>query len=479
MLCFEGLLGSRKRAREDEIKLPVSPGKVPVFVMLQLDWISDDGQSLRYKDDLLRQVKGLKSAGIKGVMADVWWGVCEPKPNSYRFGAALELCNMLKEVGMQLQAVMSFHQCGGNVGDTVSFPIPAWALEAAKTYDLLYKSRTGTVSLDCLSLSADQMQIFPSAGPEGKRTALHCYRDYVAAFAQAVGGHMGSTICELQVGMGPCGELRYPSYLMSAGWNFPGVGIVMAHDAGMLRMLQAETNLREPPTGLPTDQNAGPEATPLFQMAKPGEASTSGFRSAPGKTFLEWYSRVLINHGRMVLEAAIVGLSMAKCAPSLEALTMSVKVSGLHWHVCHPSRATEACAGYNCCSSESANAYAEIAKMLATTARMAGRPVLFNFTCMEMSNNSNGGMPHALSAPEDLIAQVRRACIDYSVPLAGENALEFDPSNSQWAFDQIEKQIRNFAPGYDRMHGITLLRLGETFVKPESLQMLARFVTRN
>eukprot|EP00438_Fugacium_kawagutii_P023692 Skav218412 [mRNA] locus=scaffold1349:198127:200497:+ [translate_table: standard] len=31
------------------VKLPVQPGKVPIYVMLQLDWLSDDGQSLRHK----------------------------------------------------------------------------------------------------------------------------------------------------------------------------------------------------------------------------------------------------------------------------------------------------------------------------------------------------------------------------------------------------------------------------------------------
>ncbi|CAK9033982.1 unnamed protein product [Durusdinium trenchii] len=51
------------------VKLPVSPGKVPIYVMLQLDWLSDDGQSLRYKEQLQRQLSAAKRAGIKGVMA--------------------------------------------------------------------------------------------------------------------------------------------------------------------------------------------------------------------------------------------------------------------------------------------------------------------------------------------------------------------------------------------------------------------------
>jgi hypothetical protein len=32
------------------------------------------------------------------------------------------------------------------------------------------------------------------------------------------------TITEIEVGLGPCGELRYPSYAQTQGWTFPGIG---------------------------------------------------------------------------------------------------------------------------------------------------------------------------------------------------------------------------------------------------------------
>lgn len=32
------------------------------------------------------------------------------------------------------------------------------------------------------------------------------------------------TITEIEVGMGPCGELRYPSYPETQGWKYPGTG---------------------------------------------------------------------------------------------------------------------------------------------------------------------------------------------------------------------------------------------------------------
>lgn len=34
----------------------------------------------------------------------------------------------------------------------------------------------------------------------------------------------GGTISEIEVGLGACGELRYPSYPANHGWKYPGIG---------------------------------------------------------------------------------------------------------------------------------------------------------------------------------------------------------------------------------------------------------------
>lgn len=31
-------------------------------------------------------------------------------------------------------------------------------------------------------------------------------------------------ISEIEIGLGPCGELRYPSYPANHGWKYPGIG---------------------------------------------------------------------------------------------------------------------------------------------------------------------------------------------------------------------------------------------------------------
>ena len=41
-----------------------------------------------------------------------------------------------------------------------------------------------------------------------------------------------------QVGLGPCGELRYPAYQTKTGWNYPNIGSFMCFDAGMRREVE-------------------------------------------------------------------------------------------------------------------------------------------------------------------------------------------------------------------------------------------------
>ena len=91
---------------------------VPVFVMLPLDTVNANG-SLNRKCSMNASLMALKSAGVEGVMVDVWWGLVEKDdPCNYNWSGYRELLDMVSKHGLKLQAVMSFHQCGGNVGDS-------------------------------------------------------------------------------------------------------------------------------------------------------------------------------------------------------------------------------------------------------------------------------------------------------------------------------------------------------------------------
>jgi hypothetical protein len=54
---------------------------------------------------------------------------------------------------------------------------------------------------------------------------LQVYYDFMKSFRQEMKEFFDDeTITEIEVGLGPCGELRYPSYPETQGWVFPGIG---------------------------------------------------------------------------------------------------------------------------------------------------------------------------------------------------------------------------------------------------------------
>lgn len=93
---------------------------VPVYVMMPLDSVNM-GNGLSRRKAMSASLQALKSAGVEGIMMDVWWGLVERDgPGFYNWGGYEELLEMTKKFGLKVQAVMSFHQCGGNVGDSCS-----------------------------------------------------------------------------------------------------------------------------------------------------------------------------------------------------------------------------------------------------------------------------------------------------------------------------------------------------------------------
>lgn len=54
---------------------------------------------------------------------------------------------------------------------------------------------------------------------------LQIYSDYMKSFRENIADFLETgLIIDIEVGLGPAGELRYPSYPESQGWVFPGIG---------------------------------------------------------------------------------------------------------------------------------------------------------------------------------------------------------------------------------------------------------------
>lgn len=54
---------------------------------------------------------------------------------------------------------------------------------------------------------------------------LQVYFDFMRSFRVEFDDFFVSGIfSEIEVGLGPCGELRFPSYPEKHGWRYPGIG---------------------------------------------------------------------------------------------------------------------------------------------------------------------------------------------------------------------------------------------------------------
>ena len=103
----------------------------------------------------------------------------ERAPGEYDFSGYRELLEEVKAAGLKLQAVLSFHACGNNVGDTAEIPLPEWVLEAARGASPPFYSdgRGLEPNLEYVSLWADEAE-----GLLRGRSPLQCYRDFMLAF---------------------------------------------------------------------------------------------------------------------------------------------------------------------------------------------------------------------------------------------------------------------------------------------------------
>eukprot|EP00177_Eucheuma_denticulatum_P004835 GFKZ01008781.1.p1 GENE.GFKZ01008781.1~~GFKZ01008781.1.p1 ORF type:complete len:490 (-),score=46.92 GFKZ01008781.1:167-1636(-) len=435
---------------------------VPVFVMLPLDSAAREPRMDERK--LFEAFDTLKGISVTGVMIDVWWGLCEQTPGLYDFEKYVHLFVACRERQLKVQATMSFHACGGNIGDSVNIPLPSWVVEAGDKYGFWFQDRGGRMNREYISFGADHEPLLDGArGEARKRTPLQAYGSFIRAFVERMREErlMGSTVTELQIGMGPCGELRYPSYPLSV-WQFPGIGEFQCFDRFLLKDLKdtvrekGSENVKE---AYPLSHSHFPSLAGTGSYnSKPWDTEffTRGFRTEAGNFFLQWYSSRMLEHGEDVLKQARSVIPVDD-----DQVTLAVKVSGVHWWKFTSSRAAEATAGY--VSGCGVMAYGDIAKLL-----NVNNSVL-DFTCLEMRTIDQPFLT-ARCGPRQLVTEVFEIAKREGVAVAGENALE----RYDWgAYAQIASAFRICGA---RRYGFTLLRLGEGLMEEKNLRLLQRFV---
>jgi len=396
----------RKRKRMSAGMQRSRAGGVPVRVMLPLNTLDSSGQlSEQMAATLMRRLRMLAAVGVTGVSLDVWHGLCEPSPRHYEFRGVAAVVQLARSLGLTTSAIMSFHACGGGPGDDVDIPLPAWLRDAAIAARAFCESAKGLQCLAALSPGADAVQLHGRTPPE-------ICRDFVAAFAAHMrkcdlfGARSGGVV-EIHMGLGPCGELRWPAYDPPLQWEFPGCGAFMCYDPHCTAFAQ-RCGVTLPDWEICGAPSAPPEKWPLFCKPLVSSVMFAKFRA--------WYCDLLLDHGERLLSAARDGLSMSFLgnAPRGDdggGVMLCAKLAGIHWLHDAPVRAAEITAGY------APGQYDAIADRF----RKVG--VRCIFTCFEKRAIDEPLV--ARSNPEALLREVQEACLRQGVAeVDAENATD-------------------------------------------------------
>ncbi|XP_058195269.1 beta-amylase 2, chloroplastic isoform X2 [Rhododendron vialii] len=427
---------------------------VPVYVMLPLGVISMDCE-LVDPDNLHKELQILKSANVDGVMVDCWWGIVERHaPQQYNWSGYKCLFQIVRDLDLKLQVVMSFHECGGNVGDDVHIPLPQWVAEIGqRNPDMFFKDREGRHNPECLTWGVDEERVLRG------RTALEVYFEFMRSFRVEFDEFFEcGIISEIEIGLGPCGELRYPSYPEKHGWKYPGIGEFQCYDQYLLTSLKTAAEV-----GGHSLWGSGPDNAGSFN-SRPHE--TEFFRdggeydSDYGRFFLNWYSQFLIDHGDRVLAQANL---------AFEGTCIAAKLSGIHWWYKTASHAAELTAGFYNTSNH--DGYTRIATMLKK------HGAALNFTCVELRTmDQHENFPEALADPEALVWQVFKAAWDVTIPVASENAL---PCYNRESYDKILENAKPLNDPEGRcISAFTYLRLSSVLMEEQNFTEFEQFVKR-
>ncbi|WOL15108.1 hypothetical protein Cni_G23889 [Canna indica] len=132
---------------------------------------------------------------------------------------------------------MSFNQC---VGNGANIPLPPWILEIGVSIpDIYYTNKRGTRNQEYLTIGVDNLSIFDD------RTAVEIYRDFMQSFRENMADFLDTgMITDVEVGLGPSGELRYPSYPEAQGW-IAGIHWFYKEDSHVAELTAGYYNLKD------------------------------------------------------------------------------------------------------------------------------------------------------------------------------------------------------------------------------------------
>lgn len=416
-----------------------------------------------------KELAAIKQLGAEAVSTDVWWKLVEPQDGVFTWSYYDRIASSIKKAGLKWVPILSFHKCGGNIGDDVTVKLPDWVWKkvAARTStgkiaDVQFVSEFGNASDEYVSFWATDL-------------VLDCYVRMMRAFQEHY-APCAADISEVNISVGPSGELRYPSYNKhDEDTDYPTRGGLQAYSRLACESFQFYI-MRKYGSIEGLNKAWGAPLDPTGHKIEPPRNVNRFFRDGGqlntqyGRDFFDWYSDSLIEHGRKVLTAAI-GVFGADDA-AFKSIDLGAKVPGVHWRmginydgqILLGDRLAELSAGLIRTSRDDwqknrdGRGYRPLVSLFNELQKkqQSGRFVL-HFTCLEMADGE--GVSNAFSLAGSLVSWLGQEAVRQQVTIKGENAL--GPSlASPVAFERIRAQLA-FNESAGLYSGITFLRMSD------------------
>ncbi|XP_057992557.1 inactive beta-amylase 9 isoform X2 [Hevea brasiliensis] len=389
-------------------------------------------------------LKALKLLGVEGVEMPVWWGIAEKEAmGKYKWEGYLTLAEMVQDAGLKLHVSLCFH-----ANEELKIPLPEWVSRIGESDPgIFFADRSGHHFRECLSLAVDDLPVL-----DGK-TPVQVYQQFCKSFKSSFSGFMGSTIIGIKMGLGPNGELRFPSHSrVGKSCKILGVGEFQCYDKNMLNFLKQHAEA----TGNPLWGFGGPHDAPSYDQMPNSNSffkdHGGSWESPYGNFFLSWYSSQLLSHGNRLL-------SLASDEFGGSTVTTYGEVPLIHSLFKTRSHPCELTAGFY--NTDNRDGYEAVAEMFARNSCKMILPGM---------NLSDEHQPQeSLSSPELLLAQIRTACRKYGVVVSGQNSLV---SKASHHFEKMRKNVL----GENVVDSFTYQRMGAEFFSPEHFPAFTEFV---
>eukprot|EP00026_Physarum_polycephalum_P008394 Phypoly_transcript_08477.p1 GENE.Phypoly_transcript_08477~~Phypoly_transcript_08477.p1 ORF type:complete len:484 (+),score=61.25 Phypoly_transcript_08477:208-1452(+) len=368
---------------------------------------------------LLQNLSQLQNI-TSGLSISVWWGLVETEPQEYDWSMYEDLFTVVQSSMSKpkVKILINFHACiAGTFSCDTNISLPPWLNTFSyENEGIFYTDVNGFSSNEYLTSGVDHINIFPPSN----RTGTQMYTDFVASFAETFKDLFDTLIYEVQIGLGPNGELRYPAF-EGPDWTLPGIGQFQCYDKYLQNQYFTFANKTRPnfaylPPASAVHYDDTPGNAPFF--AKP---KINGSDSDYGQFFLSWYSSRLLQHGGVILSQ--MSSVLRTYSPNV---TLAAKIGCIYWQNGDPSHAAEVTAGYM--------NYTIIAEMLqAYSVRMS-------FGCFDLSDReASKDLIDAHASPQQLVSEMLQTAKTVGLRMEATNSLPYATSDFDLVISNVKR----------------------------------------